>query len=188
MAGILTPNLLMNAAGFILQQKNCTIYQGTEELFLGVVGNVFFGPAIINTNVQQISNLTKNPVESGVIVSDHKIKMPPVVTVDMAMPRYLFSSHIEKLEELYNDSIYVNIITKTDFYTDMVLTARPYTLNAKNVDRPIVRCRFEKVVRIIPEYLSVKLTANPFDAKTIAAGNKNPVAINYDVTTQSFIS
>ena len=136
------------------------------------------GLEVLENNVDRIS----------LIVSDHKIKMPPVVTVDMAMPRYLFSSHIEKLEELYDDSIYVNIITKTDFYTDMVLTARPYTLNAKNVDRPIVRCRFEKVVRIVPEYLSVKLTANPFDANTIAAGNKNPVAINYDVTTQSFIS
>lgn len=177
MAGILTPNLLMNVAGFALQNKNCAIYEGTEELFTGMIGNIIFGPAIMDATVSQDSRLTRNPVESGVVVADHKIKMPPVIVIQMAMPRWFFESHIAKLEQLYNDSTYLNIMTKTDFYTDMVLTARPYNLSNRNQDRPVIKCRFEKVVRIVPEYLSVKLTEAKKDSNNVDAGKQQPVNI-----------
>lgn len=179
MPSFVTPNLLLNAAGFVLQQKRVAIYkhytaksntaiwnmsatQIANEIFeFGeesqevLTGSTIFQTSIIDVDIMQESKMMDHPVESGVKITDHKVKQPIEIRLRMAMPEYRYSPIYRELKALYDESPYLTILTNATVYPRMILTGIPHDEKASNYSRLIFNLTFREAIIIQPKYVAM---------------------------------
>ena len=191
----ITPNLLLNIGGFLLSQKRAAIYlQSTYEepdadlnalgintnqalfgAFSGTTeevldGNFLMPTAIMNADVKVESKITTHPVESGVVVSDHKIINPIEISMRIVMPVYLYESVIKQLKDFYNRSEKLVVLTKDGVYKNMIVEKLPHTETPENYDRLVFDIGFKEVLIVDPK--AQNAPANSDNSDTVNTGSK----------------
>lgn len=179
-------NLALNVAGIINNKKNVALYiinkeTGAKQEILtgssGILGQVReittmvgTNSAIIDAEIRQESKLTEQPLETGAVTSDYKIKMPTQVSVRMALPAVDYQDILAELQQYKDDAQMIYIETKQGSYKNMQITEIPCTLNVDNIDRVTFTIRFKEV--LLAEPINNIATALFADQDTISTGNK----------------
>ena len=179
-------NLALNVAGIINNKKNVALYiinekTGKKQEILtgtsGILGQVReittmvgTNSAIIDAEIRQESKLTEQPLETGAVTSDYKIKMPTQVSVRIALPAVDYQDILAELQQYKDDAQMIYIETKQGSYKNMQITEIPCTLNVDNIDRVTFTIRFKEV--LLAEPINNIATALFADQDTISTGNK----------------
>lgn len=188
-------NLALNVAGIINNKKNVALYiidekTGKKQEILtgasGILGQVrdittMIGTnsAIIDAEIRQESKLTEQPLETGAVTSDYKIKMPTQISVRIALPAVDYQDILEELQQYKDDAQMIYIETKQGSYKNMQITEIPCPLNVDNIDRVTMTIRFKEV--LLSEPINNIATASVSDMDTISTGNKVGIEISDDV-------
>lgn len=144
--------IIENALGFIFNQKDVAIYNGTEEV---LAGNILFSTAIMSADVTERSDMPEHPIESGAKIVENKIILPKEVDIKLAMPAYMYASVYKELKDIFENSTQLRIKTKMRWYENMVLQDLPHAEDAATIDRVIFNLHFKEVLIVEPKYIAL---------------------------------
>ncbi len=130
--------------------KPVAIYEDAREV---LTGNILMSSAIMSCSVTDDSKLMEHPIESGALVVDHKVINPVEITLRLCLPAYIYSSVYREIRRLYEDSVYLRIKTKAQWYTNMVLQALPHDETPETFDRLVFDLHFKEVLEVQPVYV-----------------------------------
>lgn len=179
-------NLALNVAGIINNKKNVALYiideqTGAKKEILtgsnGIIGQIREVTTIVGSNsiimdaeVQEESKLTEQPLETGTVTSDYKIKMPTTVTVTMVLPAYDYQDILADLKQYKDDAQMIYIETKYGNFKNMQIVGIPCNMNVENISRITFSIKFKEVLNIDKDIKRVK--AALADYTTVNTGNK----------------
>lgn len=186
-------SLVLNSAGLATGwiTKPVAIYQTGKSFFsipgiTGIVTNSFIvnpmevkevlngyiplQSAIMDANVREDSRFCEHPIESGAIITDHKVFNPVEIDITLVMPSYDIFRITKEMEQLYKNSELLIIKTKHKFYTNMVLQSVPHFEEAKNVYRVPYKLHFKQALIVKPQMTNRESTSNPSDSNTQKIG------------------
>lgn len=183
--GISVFSLALNVAGIINNKKNVALYiideeTGAKKEILtgskGTIGDIREITTILGTNtmimdaeVQEESKLTEQPLESGAVTSDYKIKMPTTVTVTVVLPAYDYQDILAELKQYKDDAQMIYIETKYGNFRNMQIVGIPCNMNVENISRITFSIRFKEVLRAAKE---IGLAQAYEDQNMVNTGNK----------------
>lgn len=167
----LSYNLALNVIGLALDTKNVAIYNGTREV---LAGNFLLASSIMSCNVVDDSKMCEHPIESGAVITDHKIFTPTEIDIRLSLPNYIYQSVYHELEEIYESSPKLRIKTKAGWYNNMVLQAMPHEEKPENFDRIVFDLHFKEVMEIEPKYIKLQ----PSQLKNAENSTTKKVGIN----------
>lgn len=162
-------NLVLNVVGLVSESKNVAIYDGEREV---LNGNFLFSSSVLSANISDDSQLCEHPLESGAVVSDHKIFNPIEIDIRLSLPSWQFSEIYRELLLLYSNSVKLRIKTKVEWYNNMVLTAIPHEEKAENFDKIVFDLHFKEVREITPQFIELEESnvKNPENSDTKKLG------------------
>jgi len=153
---------------FANQQKYCLFLSGADEVLTNVT--------IIDVDVMEDSKIMDSPVESGILISDHRILNPKEIVVNCTLPFEDWKESYDEMKGWYerNDTEFLTVQTKADVYEDMQLIAIPHKETSDTVSRLFFELRFRSILFVKPEYIAMPLDVveNPENASNIDAGKK----------------
>lgn len=123
--------------------------EGGMRIFNGVP---FFRPAPLSASADQTGKLCDFPIESGAVISDHKVREPRRFSCLLAMPNALAGQVIDQLNLYYHESKKVVIQAPTGIYSNMILEAMPVNMTPEDVSRPKFELKFREVLIVEPNY------------------------------------
>lgn len=145
-------NLALNVIGLVTDTKTVAIYKDTKEV---LAGNFLLASSIMSCNVIDDSKMCEHPIESGAVVTDHKIFNPVEIDIRLSLPNYIYKSVYKELRQIYEESPKLRIKTKTGWYSDMVLQALPHEEKPENFDRIVFDLHFKEVKEVEPKYIKL---------------------------------
>lgn len=179
-------NLALNVAGIINNKKNVALYiiddkTGAKQEILtgssGVIGKIRDVTTIIGSNsiimdaeVNEESKLTEQPLETGAVTSDYKIKMPTTITVTMVLPAYDYQDILAELKKYKDDAQMIYIETKYGSFKNMQIVGIPCNMNVENISRITFAIKFKEVLGADKD--KKRLAAGLSDYTTVNTGNK----------------
>jgi len=157
--------------------------QGAEEqkhaFFIFDNQEVLKGVSILSIDVLEDSKIMDNPVETGIVISDHRIRNPLEITVRCALSEDDWDSTYRELRRYYTQTgtDFLTIKAKADVYANMQLIALPHKETPDSVTRLFFDLRFRSILFVTPSYVDMPLKAveKPADAKTVDAGQKESI-------------
>ena len=145
---------------------------GITEVVDGVTQFVF-STEPITASFQESSRTMSHPLEWNIAngnnqlgtaqnyIADHSIVLPSRVSVNMAMPYYLYKSLHREMQELKDKKTLIAIVSKMNVYHNMVLTNFSYQMDARTVSRVVYKLDFEEIQ---VKYPQEKVARNEDDA------------------------
>lgn len=186
LGGISVFNLALNVAGIINNKKNVALYiiddkTGAKQEILtgskGIIGTVREITTLLGTNtmimdaeVQQESKLTEQPLETGAVTSDYKIKMPTIVTVTVVLPAQDYQDILAELQQYKDDAQMIYIETKYGNFKNMQIVGIPCRMTVENISRITFSIRFKEVLRASKELVGIAQAYE--DQNMVNTGNK----------------
>ena len=150
------------------QKKYCLFLSDDEEVLENIT--------IIDIDVMEDSKIMDTPVESGIVISDHRVLNPKGITVNCTLPFENWKDSYDELIGWYqrNDGKFITIQTKADVYEDMQLIAIPHKEASDTVSRLFFELKFRSILFVKPEYIAMPLEVveNADNASTTDAGKK----------------
>lgn len=134
-----------------------------------IEGRIFYGipfyhASPLELQIDQTSRMCEQPVESGALITEHKVRLPRRITCSMAMPNFLAGRVINEMQKYYNESKKIIIQSVSGIYMNMILDGMPTRISAQNVDRPIYDVSFKEVFIVEPQ--DSMANANPTNSST----------------------
>lgn len=148
-------NLALNVLGLATDTKTVAIYKGTKEI---LAGNFLLASSIMSCNVVDDAKMCEHPIESGAVITDHKIFNPVEIDIRLSLPNYIYRSVYQELRQIFEESPKLRIKTKTGWYSNMVLQGLPHEEKPENFDRIVFDLHFKEVKEVQPKY--IKLAAS----------------------------
>lgn len=166
------------------ERKNVRVFSPDAEIFQSII--------IIDADITEDSKIMDSPVESGIMISDHKINNPKEITLNCVLP-------IEKWEDAYKELYFwflqsgkkfLMIQTKADVYPNMQLVALPHKETPETVSRLFFELRFREIKFVEPKYIAmpVEKVENPANAATVDAGKKQSASVKLGASVNKFFS
>ena len=188
----LSYNLALNvvglATGIATDAKNVAIYDGTKQV---LTGNIIFASSILSCNVVDDSKMCEHPIESGAVITDHKIFTPTEIDIRLAMRiNNYVSTYTDLLKiddtdyniyrellQIYENNTKLRIKTKTGWHNNMVLQAMPHEEKPENFDMVVFDLHFKEVMEIEPKYIKLQISqlknAENSTTKKVGINNTN---------------
>lgn len=183
-------NIGLNAYGLWKHKKKVSVWtqdpDNPQEVFVGNIFNnkLSYGKEageylsrsaiIIKADFSDPSKLCTHPVESGVLITDHKVILPKKCTLTLAMPAYYQDIVIKEIDKYFSQSTFLSVHDVSGVYNNMVIVNKPHLTDAKTADRLVFTLDLEEVLVVAPQY--VKLTKDkvkaPKNASTVNSGIK----------------
>jgi hypothetical protein len=165
--------------------------QGSDEIlssskyayFLNDTVEVMQDLTIIDIDVQEDSKIMDSPVESGIVISDHRIKNPIEIVVNCTVPKSKWEETYKEIKFWYDQSgkTFLTIRTKADAYPDMQMIAIPHKETPDTVSRLFFELRFRSILfaKFVYIRMPVEKVKIKADATTVDTGKKLMNDINY---------
>lgn len=183
-------NIGLNLYGQLKRKKNVSIWTQTNparEVLVGSIVNntnkagqfvaetLSRGSVIMSCKASAPSKMCEHPVESGSVVTDHKIILPKQCTITIAMPAYYQDIVIKEIEKYHRESTPLSVHDCGMIYNNMVITDYPHTTDTKTASRLVFTIEMKELVVVEPEYVKLDMSKVKAakDASTVKKGIKN---------------
>lgn len=155
-----------------------------DESVKDSVSEVMQNVTIIDVDVLEDSKIMDSPVESGILISDHRIFNPLEITVNCTLPASDWEDTYKEIRYWFErkDTGFLTIVTKAGVYRNMQLIGLPHKENSDTVSRLFFELHFRSV--LFREFLYIKMplakVEKPQDSSTVDTGSKQPVTVKYN--------
>lgn len=187
--GISLFNIGLNVYGQIKRKKNVSIWTQTNparEVLVGSIVNntkksgqsvaetLSRGSVIMSCKASAPSKMCEHPIESGSVVTDHKVILPKQCTITIAMPAYYQDIVIKEIEKYHKESTPLCVHDCGMLYENMVITDYPHTTDVKTASRLVFTIEMKELVVVEPEYVKLDMSKVKAakDASTVKKGIK----------------
>jgi hypothetical protein len=139
----------------------------------GSVYNNLIGPpkiGFLKTDVKQTSEIMMHPIETGVLISDHKVIQPIEIIMSVLINSSWYSDVYKIIETAFHSSTIINIQTNTGLYPNMVLYELPHRESPGHFDSIISELKFRQALIATPTTFKVNKQTHAKLSKKIIKG------------------
>lgn len=183
-------NISLNVYGQLKRKKNVSIWtmdNPAREVLVGSIVNttnksgqlvaetLSRGSVIMSCKASAPSKMCEHPIESGAVITDHKVILPKQCTITIAMPAYYKDIVIKEIEKYHKNSTPLCVHDSGMIYNNMVITDYPHKTDVKTATRPVFTIEMKEALVVAPEYVKLDLSKvrQAKDASTVKKGVKN---------------
>ncbi|WP_310625806.1 phage baseplate protein [Limnohabitans sp.] len=144
----------------------------------------------VNVSINEQAKAMEHPVESGAIITDHRVIQPVEASLSIIIATAEFAAAYEQIKALYLKSALLQVYTRTARYDNMMIVSMPHKEDADMVDALAVAIKLKEVV-IVTSKRKKYAPQNPKHAKTEKRGVVQPeptsgLASAYDASAAKF--
>jgi len=133
------------------------IYNGTKLLFENA--------KITSARFRENARMMEHPIESGSIITDHKILMPIEISFQVIISSSDYRSVYASIKKAYANSSFLIVQTRSGAYKNMVLQAIPHEENASVYNALIMMINLKEVFIVGSKGISNPKSATNGDTK-----------------------
>lgn len=124
--------------------------------------------------VNEISKPMEHPVETGVIITDHRIILPVEIEISMILKPEDYRSVYQQIKLLYTNAPFLTVQTKAATYKNMIIAAIPHEENTDLYNAIPLILRLKQVQVVAPQSgtLPASSVKNPVNQSTVPRGNQ----------------
>lgn len=124
--------------------------------------------------VNEISKPMEHPVETGVIITDHRIILPIEIEISFILKPADYRSVYQQIKLLYTNAPFLTVQTKAATYKNMIISAIPHEENVELYNAIPLILRLKQVQIVAPQSgtLPASSVKNPVNQSTVARGNQ----------------
>jgi len=130
----------------------------TGSLRIDVVGifdsetfrQVFIEARPIKAFVREQNRVMDYPVETGVTLSDHKVRLPKLIEMVLVIPAFAYSSTYQAIAAASENATLLTVQTRSGVYPNMIIEAYPHEEEPSMYDAITMSLRFREVLFVAP--------------------------------------
>lgn len=137
----------------------------------------------LDVRVRETSRAMEHPLESGAIITDHRIILPVEIDLVVLLNASDYFSLYAQIRENFFDSTLFIVQTRTGVYENQMITALPHAETAEIFDGVIIDLSFRQV--LIVSSSSSYSPQNSSDSDTVNRGTQQGTSANDDQTEKA---
>ena len=134
-----------------------------------------YGITYMEAEVDISSEICDHPTETGSLITDYSYIKPISIKVKVAVPTAWYTRIYAQMKKMFLDKTYIMVQTKMSLYRNMIISAMPYKLETKTVDRPVIELQLRQIQEAKPQYIDktneIEQAQDPSDTNTKDIGN-----------------
>lgn len=130
----------------------------------------------IKAEIRETSRPMEHPVETGVIITDHRIILPTEIELSMILPAGDYRSVYQQIKQYFNSAQLLSVQTRTDTYANMFIVDIPHQEDAELFDTVSLAIRLKQVLIVTTQTQSLPAGAvkDATQQSTINNGAQSP--------------
>lgn len=129
---------------------------------------IFSKARSIKASVREHAKLMEHPVESGTLITDHRIILQVEIELSLILSSVDYQDVYKSIRQYYLNSTFLVVQTKAAIYTNQIIESMPHEENPENYNALIVALKL-KQVQIVTSQSGI-LPKNPANATTVDRG------------------
>lgn len=137
----------------------------------------------VRAEVLETSTVMKYPVETGAIISDHRVSNPTEIKFVCVIPSTAYSSAYQELRNAWLNATLLSVQTRTGTYRNMIVANMPHEETPDMFNAITQFIHFEEVIFVAPASIATPNTlanfspANPANNSTVNSGLLAPITV-----------
>lgn len=141
----------------------------------------------IKAVVKEESKAMEHPLETGAVVTDHRVIMPTEIELSMVLASEDYRGVYRQVRDLYYKGDLLTVQTRTDSYRNMAIVAIPHEETADLADGATLALALKEVQYVEAQFTELKVS-RPRDTKTVQRGEQQPQATTSATGSGSILS
>ena len=149
--------------------KKFAAYDGDREVLTGL--------EILKCNADISAKLFEHPIETGAVISDHRILNPSVVSLQA----YIAIDDVQTLKELnyyYISGVPLKIRAGNDVIKNAYINTKPFEITGGSLDKTLYSISFKEAQEITPVYVGLSNARRGSNSSRVNSGQKQGQKVN----------
>lgn len=142
--------------------------QDVVGVFAADFSQVFPDARPTKLTLRRIARPMEHPVETGVTITDHRIIMPMVATLQVIVPNAAYKNTYREIVQLFSNSELLSIMTKVGYWPNFFITEMPHEESPEIFDAVTISLSLKEV--LYANSSPVVVPADPTNNPTIKRG------------------
>lgn len=137
---------------------------------------LFSGARPLEAEVKEYAKVMDYPVETGVILSDHRISLPTEITLPCIIPSSQYSIAYVAIRNAWQAATLLSVQTRTGTYKNMIIQELPHKEDPELFTAITIYIKFREVIMVAPSSTAPTGTAanfspaNPKNSSNVSSG------------------
>ena len=141
---------------------------------MDVNGNqVFRNARPVKATVKENSRSMEHPVETGAVVTDHRIILPIEIELSLILASNDYQQVYSVIRNLYLNATLLTVQTKAGVYTNQFITDMPHEEDPEMYQALTIALKLKQVL-FTTSFSQAFMPENPVDASTVNKGQQQP--------------
>lgn len=130
----------------------------------------------LKATVREAAKLMEHPIESGSVITDHKIIEPIEITLHVVLTGEEYRDTYKAIHDAFVGENTLTVQTRTSSYDDMLIQEMPHEESPDMLDIVPMIIKLKQVIIITAQSqaLPPRKASNPKDYSVVDQGEKNP--------------
>lgn len=139
---------------------------------------VFPGARALKATIDRSSKAMEHPLETGAVVTDHRIVLPVTVELSMVLSSADYRAVYQQVAELFRRGELLTVQTRVESFASMMIEKMPHEEAPEMIDGVSLALTLKEAKFVTPQYstLPLKKVAKPKDSDTVKRGQQQPTA------------
>lgn len=129
---------------------------------------VFRGGRPIKAVVKENSKLMEHPIESGAVVTDHRILLPIEIELSLILRPDEYRETYNQIKQLYEEGTFLIVQTRSGIYTNQLIQGLPHEEDPTIFDTITIALSLKQVQMVTAQYTTTP--RNPKNSSTTQRG------------------
>ena len=113
---------------------------------------IFQAARAIKATIKEQSKIMEHPVESGIIITDHRIVLPVEIELSLILTAETYSDVYKAIRQYYLNGTLIVIQTKSDIYENQLISSMPHEEDPTQYDVLTVALSLKQVQFVQAQY------------------------------------
>lgn len=135
----------------------------------------------IKVTVKENSKLMEHPIETGAIITDHRIIMPVEIEMSLILVSADYTDVYKSIRQYYFNATLLTIQTRSAIYTNQIIEALPHEEDPNMYDALTIALSLKQVIYVSAQYAPAP--KYPSNSSTVDRGTQQGKAANAQQTS-----
>lgn len=152
----------------------------TVAVFDQNYNQLFRDARAIKAVVKEQSKVMEHPVESGAIITDHRIILPIEIDLSLILASIDYQDVYSSIKQYYLNAALLIVQTRSGIYTNQLIAALPHEEDPTMYDALTIALSLKEVIMVTAQYATPK---HPSSQNTTNRGTQQPTPATPSQTT-----
>jgi hypothetical protein len=138
----------------------------------------------IKAVIKEQSKLMEHPIETGAIITDHRIIMPIEIDLSLILASSDYQDVYKSIRQYFFQATLLIVQTRAGIYQNQIISALPHEEDPNMYDALTIALSLKQVLYVIAQYTNVP--KYPANASTIDRGQQQGTPANTKQTSVAF--